>query len=119
MIANGTYSSMTTARVAGLGSTTGAKFVAPLLGGVFAMTGTHAIKGSEASGRFATPPWVMVSTIGRGTARSVVARTNYYQPKTALGRRLLALRQSAIAAGMPLMPVARIVEELDRLRGRE
>ena len=40
-----------------------------------------------------------------------------YVPKTALGKKLVALRNAAIANGMPLMTAEEISEELARRRG--
>jgi hypothetical protein len=62
------------------------------------------------------PAWRPVSDIGAGTARAAVVKANYYQPKTDLGRRLLALRAAAIAKGMQLIPASRIVSDLQAFR---
>ena len=40
-----------------------------------------------------------------------------YLPKTALGKRLMALRNQAIAKGLPLLNASEIVEEIRRRRG--
>lgn len=40
-----------------------------------------------------------------------------YVPRTELGKRLLPLRQEAIAAGMPLLTVPEIRDEIARRRG--
>jgi hypothetical protein len=40
-----------------------------------------------------------------------------YQPKTALGERLMAIRENAIAKGLPLLNADEISEEIRRRRG--
>ena len=44
-------------------------------------------------------------------------RLDKYVPKTALGEKLVALRNAAIAKGMPLMTAEEISEEIARRRG--
>lgn len=40
-----------------------------------------------------------------------------YRPRTALGKRLIAIREQAIAKGLRLMNVGEIIEEIRRRRG--
>lgn len=95
---------------------TGSKLALPLLGGMFALAGSCAMV-SESAVHAVQPPWRPVSDIGEGTARAAVIKANHYQPKTDLGRRLLALRTAAIAKGMPLIPASSIAKELEEFRG--
>jgi hypothetical protein len=41
-----------------------------------------------------------------------------YQPKTALGARLMAIREKAIAKGLPLLNAEEIAEEIRQRRGK-
>ena len=52
-------------------------------------------------------PWSAVTSTG--TPRVQHLRTNHYVPKTTLGRRLLALRQTAVASGLELVPMQQII----------
>lgn len=95
----------------------GGRLALPVLSGMLALTGM----GSDASGDSAhvmfQPPWKYVSHVGVGTTRVAIADSNRYQPQTGLGRRLMALRTAAIANGMLLEPVEKIVSELASFRG--
>ena len=52
----------------------------------------------------------------RITARDFTEK-HKYQPKTALGERLMALRNQAIAKGLTLLDADEIIEEVRRRRG--
>jgi len=96
---------------------TGSKLALPLLGGMLALAGFYATAHVTAAHTVVPPAWKPVSDIGAGTTRAAVVKANYYQPKTDLGRRLLALRAAAIAKGMQLIPARRIISELESFRG--
>jgi hypothetical protein len=83
---------------------------------MLALGGSYAVVAEGAAHALVQPAWRPVSDIGAGTARAAVVKANYYQPKTDLGRRLLALRAAAIAKGMQLVPAGRIVSNLEALR---
>lgn len=57
----------------------------------------------------------------KGTARvnrlAKAASGNRYVPKTALGKRLLALREAAIREGTELIPVQEIIADIAAFRG--
>lgn len=95
---------------------TGGKLALSLLGGMLAFAGSCAVAAEGATHAVVQPAWRPISDIGAGTARAVVVKANYYQPKTDLGRRLLALRAAAIAKGMQLVPAGRIVSDLEAFR---
>lgn len=98
--------------------TFGSRFGTPLLSGMLMLMGPHLATAEEALQRdIVEPAWVRAAGVGVGTARAVVLQSNRYQPKTDLGKRLLALRQAAIAKGMKLVPAAEIIAELDEFRG--
>lgn len=101
----------------GLAAWTGSKFALPFLGGMLAFAGSCAIATEGAVHVVVQPAWRPVSDIGAGTARAAVMKANHYQPKTDLGRRLLALRAAAIAKGMSLVPADKIVSDLEESRG--
>lgn len=88
-----------------------------LVGGILAFASSGLSAPEHMSRMVIEPAWRPASTIGVGTARAVHTRANRYQPKTELGRRLLALRTAAIAKGMPLIPAERIASELEAFRG--
>lgn len=92
------------------------RFALPLIGGVMALASAYGAAESDLQSAAQTA-WRPASNIGAGTSRAAMAKTNNYQPKTTLGRRLLALRNEAIAGGMPLVPTKRIIEELEAIRG--
>ncbi len=96
----------------------GNRFVTPLLSGMLVVAGScmPAID-AEAPRDVIRPAWEPLSGVGAGTARAAVMKPNRYQPKTDLGRRLLALREAAIAKGMRLVPAAKIVADLEEFRG--
>ena len=101
----------------GLSAWTGGKFALPLLSGMLAFAGSCAVGAEGAVHAVVQPAWRPVSDIGAGTARATVVKANHYQPKTDLGRRLLALRAAAISKGMQLVPAGRIVSGLEAFRG--
>lgn len=101
----------------GAAAWTGNKFAMPFLGGMLAFAGSCAMTAEGAMHAVVQPAWRPVSHIGAGTARAAVMKANHYQPKTDLGRRLLALRAAAIAKGMPLVPASRIISDLEEFRG--
>ena len=118
MIFEGTNSVGTGFRPAGGPATwTGGKFALPLLSGMLAFAGSCAVSTEGAAHVVVQPAWRPVSDIGAGTSRATVVKANHYQPKTDLGRRLLALRAAAIARGMQLVPAGRIVSGLEAFRG--
>lgn len=96
----------------------GSRFVMPLLSGMLAVAGScvSAVE-AEASREVIRPAWEPVTGVGVGTARAAVIKPDRYQPRTDLGRRLLALREAAIAKGMRLVPAAKIVADLEEFRG--
>lgn len=100
----------------GLAAWTGSKFALPLLGGILALAGSYGVATEGTAHAVVLPTWRPVSDIGAGTARAAVVKANYYQPKTDLGRRLLALREAAITKGMQLVPASRIVSDLEAFR---
>lgn len=57
-----------------------------------------------------------VSNAMGGTTRIAMPPADRYKPKTELGRKLVALRQAAIAKGMPLVPAADIISGLEESR---
>ena len=97
----------------------GNRFVTPLLSGmlVFAGSCVSAVEVEAPPRDVVRPAWEPVSVVGAGTARAAVMKPDRYQPKTDLGRRLLALREAAIAEGMALLSEDEIIAELDGLRG--
>lgn len=95
---------------------TGSRFALPLLSGMLVFAGSHAVAAEGAAYAVVQPAWRLVSDIGTGTARAAAVKANYYQPKTDLGRRLLALRAAAIAKGMQLVPAGKIVSDLEAFR---
>ena len=98
--------------------TFGSRLGTPLLGGMLMLMGPHLATVEEGLPRdIVEPAWVRAAGVGVGTARAVVLQSNRYQPKTDLGKKLLALRQAAIAKGMKLVPAAQIVAELEEFRG--
>ncbi len=110
--------SIGTALRSGSGLPTGGnRFVTPLLSGmlVFAGSCVPAVE-VEAPRDVIRPAWEPVTKVGAGTARAAVIKPNRYQPKTDLGRRLLALREAAVAKGMRLIPAAKIVADLEEFR---
>jgi hypothetical protein len=95
----------------------GVRVVVPLLSGMLLLSGPCSGSIEESAPRdFIRPAWSPVSAVGRGTARAAIIKSNRYQPKTALGRRLLALRETAIAKGMRLIPAAKLVADLEEFR---
>lgn len=97
----------------------GNRFVTPLLSGMLVFAGSCVSAAEvEAPPRdVIRPVCEPVSRVGAGTARAAVMKPERYQPKTDLGRRLLALREAAIAKGMRLVPAAKIVADLEEFRG--
>jgi hypothetical protein len=51
--------------------------------------------------------------------KSPLSEVETYSPKTSRGRRLLALRQKIIAAGIPLLGPEEIEEEVRERRGED
>lgn len=96
----------------------GNKILTPLLSGILVLAGScvPAIE-VEMPRDVIRPVWEPLTRVGAGTARSAVTKPARYQPKTDLGRRLLALREAAIAEGMELLSEDEIVAELEELRG--
>ena len=115
----GTNSIGTTLRSGSALPMSGNRFVTPLLSGmlVFAGSCAPAVEVEAPPRDDIRPAWAPVTGVGAGTARAAVMKPDRYQPKTDLGRRLLALREAAIAKGMRLVPVAKIVADLEEFRG--
>lgn len=99
------------------GSTLGSRLGTPLLGGMLMLMGPHLAAEEGLPHDIVGATWVRPAGVGSGTARVVVLQSNRYQPRTDLGRKLLALRQAAIAKGMKLVPAAKIVADLEEFRG--
>ena len=96
----------------------GNRFVTPLLSGMLVFAGSCVPPVEvEAPRDVIRPAWEPVTGVGAGTARAAVMKPNRFQPKTDLGRRLLALREAAVAKGMRLIPAAKIVADLEEFRG--
>lgn len=114
----GTNSTSTSLRSGSGFAMSGNRFVTPLLSGMLVFAGSCvAAVDAEAPRDVIRPAWEPVTGVGAGTARATVMKPNRYQPKTDLGRRLLALREAAIAKGMRLVPAAKIVADLEEFRG--
>ncbi len=95
----------------------GNRLVTPLLSGMLVVAGSFMpAVDVEAPRDVIRPAWEPVTKVGTGTARAAVMKPNRYQPKTDLGRRLLALREAAIAEGMELLSENEILAELDEFR---
>ncbi|PKM08778.1 MAG: hypothetical protein CVV14_02840 [Gammaproteobacteria bacterium HGW-Gammaproteobacteria-4] len=62
--------------------------------------------------------WVQLATPGTASSANFLTApsANRYVPKTALGRRLLALREAAIRDGAELIPVRAIIADIAAFR---
>jgi len=90
-------------------------FMSATLAAVVYLLPATSVKPSRESGGytvFKNPDSSQLSIISFGIDAEKV-----YMPRTPLGRKLMALREKAIAGGMPLMSSAEISEEISHRRG--
>jgi hypothetical protein len=78
--------------------------------------------GKSIPGRLTKKPFSEIDASGASYAVSPIITGNHaekpaYQPKTPLGKKLVALREQAIARGLNLLDEDEIVEEIGRRRG--